>query len=94
MVFPRQQVENAIRDEIRCASDDRPVPRGRWEPEVDSHVMVRIVLRIEEEVELKLPDDCMPPGGVESIEQCVETITATCERIWLEQWERRGAKVS
>jgi hypothetical protein len=56
--------------------------------------MVRIVLRIEEEVGLKLPDDCMPPGGVESIEQCVETMTATCERIWLEQWERRGAKVS
>jgi acyl carrier protein len=94
MAFPRQEIENAIRDEIRCASDDRPVPRAQWEPEVDSHVMVRIVLRIEEEIGLELPDDCMPPGGVESIEQCVETITAACERIWLEQRETQGAKVS
>lgn len=93
MAFPRQQIEQAIRDEIRCASDDRPVPRGQWEPEVDSHVMVRIVLRIEEEVGLRLPDDCMPPGGVESIEQCVETMTATCERIWLEQRKTRGETV-
>lgn len=94
MAFPRQQIESAIRDEIRITNDDRPVARGSWEPEVDSHVLVRIALRIEEDFSIELPDDCMPPGGIESIEQCVETVTARCEQIWLEKWEKLGATLS
>lgn len=89
MDFPRQLIEDAIRDEICCASNDRPVPRATWEPEVDSLLLVRIVLRIEEEIGLMFPDDCMLSGGAESVAQCIETITATCERLWLEQQKTR-----
>ena len=42
-MFPAQTLENAIRDEIAAATNDRPTPRGAWEPEVDSLTMVRVV---------------------------------------------------
>ena len=81
-MFPAEVFENAIRDEIRAAINDRPIPRARWEPEVDSLVMVRVVLRIEEEFALDLPDDVMPSGGFSSVEHCVATVMKTCQKLW------------
>ncbi len=81
-MFPAQAVENAIRDEITSAIDDRPIPRAGWEPEVDSLIMVRVVLRIEEEFALDLPDDVMPSGGFYSVEHCVATVMETCRELW------------
>ena len=81
-MFPAQTLENAIRDEIASAINDRPTPRGAWEPEVDSLVMVRVVLRVEEELALDLPDDVMPPGGFDGVEHCVATVMETCRELW------------
>ena len=81
-MFPVQAIEAAIREEIASAISDRPTPRRPWEPEVDSLVMVRVVLRIEEELALDLPDDVMPSGGFQGIEHCVETVMATCRELW------------
>lgn len=81
-MFPAQTLEDAIRDEIVSAINDRPTPRRPWEPEVDSLVMVRVVLRIEEELALDLPDDVMPSGGFHSINHCVETVMAKCRELW------------
>lgn len=81
-MFPAQTLENAIRDEITSAINDRPVPRRPWEPEVDSLVMVRVVLRIEEELAINLPDDVMPSGGFHSIDHCVKTVMTKCRELW------------
>ena len=81
-MFPVRAIERAIRDEIISTVNDRPIQRAEWEPEVDSLVMVRVVLRIEEEFALDLPDDIMPAGGFNSIEQCVAIMTETCRKLW------------
>ncbi len=81
-MFPAQLLEDAIRDEIASAINDRPTPRAGWEPEVDSLVMVRVVLRIEEELALDLPDDVMPPGGFNDVEHCVVTVMEMCRELW------------
>ena len=81
-MFPTQHLEDAIRDEITSAISDRPTPRAAWEPEVDSLIMVRVVLRVEEELTLSLPDDVMPAGGFNSIEHCVATVMTRCRELW------------
>jgi acyl carrier protein len=81
-MFPSRVVESAIRDEITSAINDRPMPIAEWEPEVDSLVMVRVILRIEEEFALNLPDDVMPAGGFSSIEHCVVLVIETCHKLW------------
>lgn len=81
-MFPTQAFEDAIRDEITSAINDSPVPKAAWEPAVDSLIMVRVVLRIEEEFALNLPDDVMPAGGFDSVEHCVATVMETCRNLW------------
>jgi acyl carrier protein len=81
-MFPARVVEKAVRGEITSAINDRPIARERWEPEVDSLVMVRVVLRIEEEFAINLPDDVMPSGGFLSVEHCVATVMETCRKLW------------
>lgn len=81
-MFPAKTLEEAIRGEIASAINDRPTPRRPWEPEVDSLVMVRVVLRIEEELALDLPDDVMPSGGFQGIDHCVKAVIATCRELW------------
>lgn len=81
-MFPSQLVEGAIRDEIEAAIRDRPAPRRPWEPEVDSLVMIRTIIRIEEETGLNLPDDLMPAGGFNDIDHCVDVVMQKCREIW------------
>jgi acyl carrier protein len=81
-MFPAREFEDAIRNEISAATNDRPAPRAAWEPAVDSLVMVRVVLRIEEEFALSLPDDVMPAGGFNSVDHCVTTVMQTCRELW------------
>lgn len=81
-MFPDRAFEDAIRNEISTAINDRPAPRAAWEPAVDSLVMVRVVLRIEEEFALNLPDDVMPAGGFRSVEHCVVAVMETCREAW------------
>ena len=82
MMFPARTLRRAIRHEIASATNDRPTCPGAWEPEVDSLIMVRVVLRVEEELALNLPDDLMPPGGFDSVEHCVATVVETCRELW------------
>lgn len=81
-MFPVRAVERVIRDEIASAINDRPIPPAEWEPEVDSLVMVRVILRIEEEFALNLLDDVMPAGGFSNIEHCVALVIETCRKLW------------
>lgn len=81
-MFPAQTLENAIREEITTAVNDRPTPRGAWEPEIDSLTMVRVVCRVEEELAIELPDDVMPPGGFENVTHCVAVVMAASRELW------------
>lgn len=81
-MFPLATLETAIRDEIASAINDRPTERGAWEPEVDSLIMVRVVLRVEEEIALDLPDDVMPQGGFDGVDDCVAAVVAVCRDLW------------
>jgi acyl carrier protein len=92
--FPRQQIEDAIRDEIRRATEDSPARKGAWEPEVDSQVAVRIVCRIERDFDLSLPDDCMPEGGFDGVDDCVAVLVERCREHWHETEKTRGEPVS
>lgn len=71
MIVSRAAVETTIRDEIRCAQSDRPIPKAEWEPHLDSLVMVSIALRLEEDFGIKLPEEIMPPGGFDDENRCV-----------------------
>ena len=81
-MFPTKTLEDAIRDEIISAINDRPTARAGWEPEVDSLIMVRVVLRVEEEIAIELPDDVMPSGGFDSIDDCVARVMNACRELW------------
>lgn len=81
-MFPLQVLETAIRDEIAAANNDRPAPREVWEPEIDSLVMVRVILRIEEEIAIVLPDDVMPAGGVNDVEAWIDSVIQSCLQRW------------
>lgn len=42
-----------------------------WEPEIDSHSVLRICLRIEEEIGVEISEECVPVGGFKDRESCV-----------------------
>lgn len=94
MEFPEATVEAAIRDEIAVAAKDRPPTRSGWRPEVDSQVVMRVTLRVEAETGVELPEDTMPPGGFDDVEECVEAVLATSRRLWREKQQQEGETVS
>ncbi len=94
MKFPETVVETAIRDEIAAASRDRPSTRSGWRPEVDSPAVICVILRVEAETGIELPESAMPPGGFDNIKACVRGILASSRRIWRETQQRKGETVS
>ena len=94
MQFPEDVIEAAIRDEIAVAAKDRPPTKSGWRPEVDSQIVIRVVLRVEAEIGIELPEDTMPPGGFDDIEACVQGILAQCRRVWRETQRQKGETVS
>lgn len=84
MTFPRKHAEDIIRDGVRIAVENNPIPQGNWEPDVDSLVMITIAIRIEEEFDIDLPLDCMPPGGFDSVDHCVEVFLHHFAELWKE----------
>ena len=93
MTFPETIVEAAIRDEIEAAVRDRPPTGAGWRPEVDSQVVIRVVLRVEAEIGVELPEDVMPPGGFDDVEECVRGILAQSRRLWAENAEQEREAV-
>lgn len=93
MKFPRARAEEIIRDGVRVATQNNPIPHGEWEPEVDSLVMITIAICIEEEFDMELPLECMPAGGFESVDQCVEVFLQQCADLWLAQKQLTGETI-
>ncbi len=94
MQFPEKMVEDAIRDEIAVAAQQRPPTKSGWRPEVDSLVVVCVVLRVQRELGITLPEDAMPPGGFNDVEHCVDGILDQCRILWREMQKQEGEKVS
>ena len=94
MHFPEAVVENAIRDEIVVAAKDRPPTKSGWRPEVDSPVVIRVVLRVEEEIGIELPVDTISPGGFDDVEACVRSILARSRVLWRDKQQQEGETVS
>lgn len=70
------KIEAIVKDEIRRADENRPTPKKDWEPGVDSLVMATIVMRIEGEFGIEVPDTCIPPGGVDDVQECINFLTS------------------
>jgi len=94
MEFPETMVADAIREEIAVAAQDRPPSKSGWRPEVDSPVVVRVVLRVERELGITLPENAVPPGGFDEVEHCVESILTHCRILWREKQPQEGERVS
>ncbi len=94
MQFPEALVEAAIRDEIIVAAKDRPPTKSGWRPEVDSPVAIRVLLRVEAEIGIELPEDTIPPGGFDDVDTCVKGILEQSRRLWREKQRQQGETVS
>ncbi|MDE0694569.1 MAG: hypothetical protein OXH76_01895 [Boseongicola sp.] len=94
MKFPESVVEAAIREEIAVAARDRPPSMSGWRPEVDSPVVICVILRVEAEIGIELPVGAVPPGGFDDVEACVQGILAQSRRIWREMQQQKGETVS
>ena len=87
MSFPRDQIEDAIRDEIQAITSEaikrrENTDRAAWEPEIDSQNALRISLRIEDETGLIISEDKTPPGGFETVESCIQAFLEETEIAW------------
>ncbi len=81
-MFPEKLLEDAIRAKVASAINDRTTPHAKRRPEVDSSVMVRVILRVKEEIALDLPEDMRPSGGFDDIENRVATVMEARRELW------------
>lgn len=94
MEFPDATIADAIRDEIAVAAQNRPPTKSGWRPEVDSPIVVNVILRVERDFGISLPEDVVPPGGFDGVEQCVACILTECRVRWRERQQQEGEQVS
>lgn len=85
--FPKDIIEQAIRDELKDIAADMAglhgqLPGAGCEPEIDSQNVLRILCRIEEETGLYVSEDCVPPGGFDTVDACVAAILAHAQSTW------------
>tara|TARA_R110002124_G_scaffold136727_1_gene299616 strand:- start:5161 stop:5457 length:297 start_codon:yes stop_codon:yes gene_type:complete len=51
-----------------------------WQPEIDSHAVLRVCLRIEEEIGVTISEDCVPMGGFPDRAVCVAVMMAEAKK--------------
>jgi acyl carrier protein len=54
----------------------------KWEPEIDSLVVVEIICAVEELIGAPLPDTFNPRGGYGSVEDCVADVMLAANVVW------------
>lgn len=97
MSFPKDQIDAAIRDEIRAIKAEaikrrEHAGRASWEPEIDSQNALRISLRIEDETSIIVSEDMIPPGGFDDVESCVIAFLNETEKVWVANRKREKAR--
>jgi acyl carrier protein len=84
--FPTKDVEACIRDtldeQLGVQAVLRPRAPSACEPEIDSLVVVEIILAIEELLGLSLPPTFAPRGGYDNVEACVADLLAETRAAW------------
>lgn len=78
MTISDEDLAAAINDELDDIADEAKM-RGEggkpgWEPEIDSHSVLRVCLRLEEEIGLEISEECVPVGGFRDRDSCVATM--------------------
>lgn len=74
-MLSNDELRNIIESELDDLADDA-VLRGEgakpdWEPEIDSHAVLSVCIRIEEETGIVVSEDVVPVGGFADRETCV-----------------------
>lgn len=86
--FPAQDIERCIRDTLADQAGAqnvlRPRPVSACDPEIDSLVVVEIIVAIEELLGVSLPPSFSPRGGYEDTEACVADLMAETRAVWTE----------
>ncbi|MEP0068531.1 hypothetical protein [Pyruvatibacter sp.] len=81
-------LKSAIEDELNDLANDA-ILRGEathpdWQPEIDSHAVLSICLRIEEETGVPISEDVVPVGGFADRAECVREMMAHAKTAVLE----------
>ncbi|MEW5686190.1 MAG: hypothetical protein AB1942_14825 [Pseudomonadota bacterium] len=89
--FPAAAVEACIRDELQRQADSqsllrlpKPSDAPKWEPEIDSLVVVEIICAVEDLLNVSLPETFTPRGGYDSVEDCIADVVAAASAVWHE----------
>jgi acyl carrier protein len=97
--FPAKEVEDCVRDAlkdhagIQSILHDKPampMDDGSWEPDIDSLVVVEIILSIEELLGVTLPQSFIPRGGYQSIDDCVADLVGQASKVWTAHTKREA----
>jgi acyl carrier protein len=87
--FPSAAVEACIREELQRQADSqmllrlpKPSDGPKWEPEIDSLVVVEIICAIEDLLGVPMPDTFTPRGGYDSVEDCVADVMTAASSVW------------
>jgi acyl carrier protein len=88
-VFPAAAIEACIREELQRQAESQAVLRPpkpavgpKWEPEIDSLVVVEIICAVEDLIGAPLPDTFNPRGGYDSVEACVADVMTAANAVW------------
>ncbi len=78
MTLSDKDLAAAINDELNDIAVEAKM-RGEgstpaWEPQIDSHSVLRVCLRIEEEIGVEISEECVPVGGFKDRNSCVATM--------------------
>lgn len=89
--FPALAVEACIRDELQRQTESqeflrlpKPSDSPKWEPEIDSLVVVEIICAVEDLLNVTLPETFAPRGGYDSVEDCIADVVASASAVWHE----------
>ncbi len=98
MMISDEDLRAMIEDELDDIADDALL-RGEsdqpeWEPEIDSQAVLRVLLRLEEELGVELSEDIVPVGGYDDRTACVRAMVDESKRALALAQRDAGAEVS
>jgi acyl carrier protein len=87
--FPKQNIQQILRDSLEVVARETELvcpDRQDWEPLLDSLLVVRVVVRLEKALGMKIPPDkVVQKGGYMSVDDAVRGITAKVFELWTDR---------
>ena len=72
----RAAIENELDELARDAASRGEGDSPDWQPEIDSHAVLSVILRVEEETGVTISESVIPVGGFADRETCVREMMA------------------